>query len=113
MATKSSSSFGHKVEVLRDDQARHYGGDIGKIGPRWACAKCKAAPAAFATVFMYVTGKSGRTTDRWQAVCRDCAAKFAAKNRVPMPESAPDPMQDERSKSPQTHPSESPAEFLR
>jgi hypothetical protein len=79
----ASKSWGHKVEVLADDQAREW--REGGKGPRWACAKCKAAPAEFGVTFLYVTGKAGRVTDRWQAVCRACAEKFAAKHGAAMP----------------------------
>jgi hypothetical protein len=82
---KQSKSWGHKVEVLADDQARSWSPDPDAKGTRWPCARCKAAPAAFGTTFLYVTGKAGRVTDRWQAVCGPCAEKFAAKHGVTMP----------------------------
>ena len=83
---KQSTSFGHKVEALADDEARHWSGNPDVKGPRWNCAKCDGPPAVYATSFRYVTGRAGRTTDRWQAVCLNCAAVFAAKHGLTLPE---------------------------
>lgn len=71
---KQSTSYGHKVEVLGCHEAKSFD------GVRWPCAKCKDRPAEYGITFYCVTGKAGRVTDRWQAVCLDCAIKFATKH---------------------------------
>lgn len=70
-------SWGHRVRILSQEDCEH----LLRVGLRCRSGRC-TNEVTHATSYNYVTGRLGRVSWAERSVCREHAARFAAKHQV-------------------------------